>query len=365
MKPHAIGDSRAAATDPGARHPKNASVHSVSASAVLWAALLALFAEVFTTPTAALFRDLATAGILCPARRTVTGMIRGGGILHRRPHDAYHRLVRAAAWSLDELWDRTADFVIGLFAPSGSIDLLLDDTLFHYRGRKVHGGRLFRARYDPPRTRSSTTAASTSSSSCSELGPHGAASRSLFPWRSAFTTREGRPSRSSALGRSSAWPSATPTDRSTSSPMVPTCRWRAWNSLAPRSPRGFAAMPPSTTSLLLVDRGHPRKKGDRLPSLTGWTSQSRTGWESVVVDRRGRLDRRLLLSRVVLWYGTCGARPVRVVVSRDPAGHGKDDFLFTTDLAMSPGAVVSTCLGRWPIEETLRSSKQSLGGQEP
>ncbi|MGI0052819.1 MAG: hypothetical protein ACRECR_00975, partial [Thermoplasmata archaeon] len=53
------------------------------------------------------------------------------------------------------------------------------------------------------------------------------------------------------------------------------------------------------------------------------------------------------------------------VVSRDPKGHEKDDFLFSTDLSLSPGAIVSHYHGRWPIEDTLRSSKQSLGGEEP
>ncbi|EQD33154.1 transposase, IS4, partial [mine drainage metagenome] len=71
-------------------------------------------------------------------------MMRGGGLVTRRPHDAYHRLVRAAAWSLDEFWDRTADLLIRRFAPEGRIDLLLDDTLFHRRGRKIEGAGVFR-----------------------------------------------------------------------------------------------------------------------------------------------------------------------------------------------------------------------------
>lgn len=67
----------------------------------------------------------------------------------------------------------------------------------------------------------------------------------------------------------------------------------------------------------------------------------------------------------MLWYHVCGARPIRVVVSRDPKGHERGDFLYTTDLALSPGAVVSHYFGRWPLEDTLRSSKQSFGGEEP
>jgi hypothetical protein len=111
--------------------------------------------------------------------------------------------------------------------------------------------------------------------------------------------------------------------------------------------------------------GRPPKKGPRLAPLPRWANHTRNGWTMAVVDQRGRWEERLLLSREVLWYHVCGPRPVRVVVSRDPKGHEKDDFLFTTDLALNPGAVVSHYFGRWPIEDTLRSSKQSLGGEEP
>ncbi|MGI0129123.1 MAG: IS701 family transposase, partial [Thermoplasmata archaeon] len=334
----------------------------------LWAALLDLFAEVFTAPAAELFRDLATAWILCPARRTVTGMIRGGGLLHRRPHDAYHRLVRGAVGSLDELWDRTADFVIGLFAPEGRVDLLLDDTLFHRRGRKIHGAGVFR---DAVR-----------SSSKSVVYDRGLnllvlALRVKPPWG----------------GAPLALPLAVRLHHKRGT-TLPELGARAIQRLAARHPdRSFhliadGAYAPlagrelprtEVTSRIRRDAalyglapprrpgrtGRPPKKGARLASLPSWAARTEKGWESVVVDRRGRLDRRLVLTRVVLWYGTCGTRPIRVVVSRDPKGHERDDFLFTTDLTMSPGAVVSHYFGRWPIEDTLRSSKQSLGGEEP
>jgi hypothetical protein len=48
-------------------------------------------------PGFAIFQELVTAWVVCPARRTVTGMMRGGGLVAKRPHDAYHRLVRSAS----------------------------------------------------------------------------------------------------------------------------------------------------------------------------------------------------------------------------------------------------------------------------
>ena len=77
------------------------------------------------------------------------------------------------------------------------------------------------------------------------------------------------------------------------------------------------------------------------------------------------MAQRLLLTRDALWYRVCPDQPVRVVVSRDPKGREKDDVFFTTDLTMAPGVVVSHYFGRWPVEDTFRNCKQSLGAEEP
>ena len=333
-----------------------------------WSDLLALFAPLFTLPTFILFHELLTAWILCPARHTVTGMMRGGGLVRRRPHDAYHRLLRAAAWSLEELWDLTADLLIGLFAEVGRIDLLLDDTLFHRRGRKIDGAGVFR---DAVR-----------SSGGSVVYDRGLnlvvlALRVRAPWG----------------GEPLALPLAVHLHHKIG-PTLLDLAARAIRRLAERFPdrdfhliadgtyaplAGWSLPRTAVTSRIRRDAalydfppprrrgqmGRPPKKGPRLAPLPRWADHTRNGWTRAVVDRRGRWEERLLLAREVLWYHVCGARPVRVVVSRDPKGHERDDFLFTTDLALSPGAVVSHYFGRWPIEDTLRSSKQSLGGEEP
>ena len=72
----------------------------------VWQALLAATAAVFTRPTYRLFCQLAAGWILCPVRRTVTGMIPTAD--PRRPHDAYHYFFRDAAWKADLLWSRMA-----------------------------------------------------------------------------------------------------------------------------------------------------------------------------------------------------------------------------------------------------------------
>jgi hypothetical protein len=111
--------------------------------------------------------------------------------------------------------------------------------------------------------------------------------------------------------------------------------------------------------------GRPRKKGRRLPSPEQMARQSRTGWVRAAVEARGRVVERLLLSRPVVWYAVCPDRRVRLVIVRDPTGKQHDDFFFTTDMEASAPAVAAHYAGRWSIEDTFRSVKQSLGGEDP
>ncbi len=362
------GGSLAAALGTKRSPPKNPSVQATTEPIAWWLVLLELFQPIFAAPAFATFQELLTAWVLCPARRTVTGMRRGGDLVRRRPHDAYHRLLRVASWSLEELWDLTAELLIGLFAETGRIDLLLDDTLFHRRGRKIDGAGVFR---DAVR-----------SSGGSVVYDRGLnlvvlALRVTPPWG----------------GEPLALPLAVRLRRKHGRTLLDLAA-EAIHHLAERFPdrefhliadgayaplAGWGLPRTAVTSRIRRDValydlprpprkgrvGRPPKKGARLAPLPRWADHTRNGWAKVVVDRRGRWEERLLLAREVLWYHVCGVRPIRVVVSRDPNGHEKDDFLFTTDLALSPGAVVSHYFGRWPIEDTLRSSKQSLGGEEP
>lgn len=91
-----------------------------------WLALLALASPVFTRPAFRLFQQLATAWVLCPTRRTITGMIGFIPPQDRQAHDAYHRLLRAARWSLCELWGALVRAVITRRCPQGRIELLVD-----------------------------------------------------------------------------------------------------------------------------------------------------------------------------------------------------------------------------------------------
>jgi hypothetical protein len=111
-------------------------------------------------------------------------------------------------------------------------------------------------------------------------------------------------------------------------------------------------------------RGRPRKRGRRLPTPEGMARRI-NGWVRKTVDFRGRLEKRLLLCRPVLWYNVRPDRQVLLVIVRDPKGKQHDDFFFTTDLDDNPEKVASRYAGRWSIEDTFRNVKQFLGGEDP
>lgn len=109
-----------------------------------WSALLESCASVFPCPALPLFVQLASAWVLCPARHTVTRMLETIAPAQGRPHDAYHRFVRAGAWRLAALWAVLAKGLIATLAAPGVLPLVLDDTRLHKSGRRVNGAGSFR-----------------------------------------------------------------------------------------------------------------------------------------------------------------------------------------------------------------------------
>jgi hypothetical protein len=56
-----------------------------------------------------------------------------------------------------------------------------------------------------------------------------------------------------------------------------------------------------------------------------------------------------------------GLVPVRWVFVRDLTGTHRDEFLFTTAVALTPAAVINLYCGRWNIETTFQECRSGLG----
>jgi hypothetical protein len=107
--------------------------------------------------------------------------------------------------------------------------------------------------------------------------------------------------------------------------------------------------------------GRPRVKGARLPKPRQAAATAPRARLSVVWYGGG--TRRVeAASGCGHWYkGGCGLVPVRWVFVHDATGTHRDEYLFTTDPALSIDAVVGAYCGRWSIETTFQEVRSALG----
>ena len=95
----------------------------------------------------------------------------------------------------------------------------------------------------------------------------------------------------------------------------------------------------------------PRKKGKELPKPAQVVRD--TPQRSVLnVAWYGGGRRRVEVVSGIGWWYKSGRPlvPVRWVFVRDRTGTHRDEYFFTTDVAMSPAPVIETYTGRWNIE---------------
>ena len=110
-------------------------------------------------------------------------------------------------------------------------------------------------------------------------------------------------------------------------------------------------------------RGRRPIKGAKLPTPQEVASDPGTAWTRMRVRWYGGTRKKVLVcSRTGLWYrGGCPATPVRWVVVRVPDGERGDQAFFTTDVEMSPKAIIESFVRRWGIETTFQEARAYLG----
>jgi hypothetical protein len=108
-------------------------------------------------------------------------------------------------------------------------------------------------------------------------------------------------------------------------------------------------------------RGHPAKKGPRLPTPRQLAARRKVGWQKITLCKQGRCVERLVLGITCLWYHVCRDKPIRLVLVRDPAGREADDFFFCTSVTVPDAEIVQRYYDRWGVEEAIQEAKQDLG----
>ena len=331
-----------------------------------WTGLLQQFFPVFTAPGADIFIRLMVGWVLCTARRTITGMLPFADPAGRHAHDAFHRFFPDGRWQMSHLWQELAVLLVKVLCPSGILTVALDDTLFHHSGRKMDGAGCWRdavrstqkhiayawglnlvvltLQVQPPwggeplglpitlrlHRKNDATLIALAEQMLQEI-------RQWFPERRFRVVADGF--YACLAGR--------PMDKAHIISRIK------------RNAKLFD-LPPTRNP---TRRGRPRTKGQRLARPEKMASYVRH-WKPVKFRLRSRRVKRWVYTRQVLWYAVSHA-PILLVISRDPNGKEKDDFLFTTDVTMSAAEVLECYGDRWDIEDTFKNTKQLLGGQEP
>lgn len=115
-----------------------------------FATLLATLRSCFTAPTYRTFTAMAAGLLGQPGRATVTGMLTGARLAGVWHHTRAHRFFSAARWSPDRLGLAVLEVIVTLLVdPAEPLLVVVDDSLFKRRGRKVYGSAMH---YDPTAT---------------------------------------------------------------------------------------------------------------------------------------------------------------------------------------------------------------------
>jgi hypothetical protein len=338
-------------------------MHIISST---WTELLGQFFQNFTKPGAEIFFRLMTGWVLCTCRRTITGILTFADPWAQRAHDAYHRFLPDARWSMTELFRLLAKILIQAFCRNGIVILALDDTLFHRSGRKVDGAGWWR---DAVRSTHKNV---------------------VYAWGLnliVLTLQIQPPWGGEPLGlpiNMRVHRKNGPTLIELAAQMInevrqwlPERRFRVvadgfYATLAGKDLGAVTIISRIKRNANLYDlppkrrkkrRGRPRTRGKKLAKLQKMAAHIQN-WQTVTFRQRGKTVKRLVYTRVVLWYAV-SRKPVLLLISRDPKGKEKDDFFFTTDVTMDPADVLACYADRWAIEDTFKNTKQLLGGQQP
>jgi len=331
-----------------------------------WTDIIQQFFPIFTAPGTQIFSNLMTGWILCTTRRTTTGIIPFADPCFQHAHDAYHRFFPDASWDISRLWQILTLILVKLFCSTGVIILALDDTLFHRSGRTVNGAGYWR---DAVRSTKKNIVYAWGLNLVVltlQIQPPWGGEPLGLPINMRLHRKNG-PTLihlgEQMINEVGQW--------------LPERSFRVvgdgfYAPLAGREFQNAAIISRIQCNAEIYDlprkrkskgRGRPRKKGKRLPCPQRMARYVRD-WKLVKVIERGKIKKRLIHTREVLWYRVL-QKPILLVISRDPSGKEKDDFFFTTDVTMPGTAVISCFADRWAIEDTFKNTKQFIGGQEP
>jgi hypothetical protein len=343
--------------------------------------IFVMFAPLFSPTIWQHAQVLVIGAILLRRQRTVTAVLRVMGLADEKRFINYHRVLSRAVWSSLAVSQRLLGLLIDTFAPPGPVVIGGDDTIERRRGDKIRAKGIYR---DPVRSSHShlVKASGLRWLTMMVLVPIPFARR---VWALPFLTMLA-PSERYYKGSVRAHKKLTDWMRQA---LLQVRRWLPARPLVFVADAGFACLEllgrmtrlPNPITLVVRFRldaalyepapprqpgqkGRPRKKGARLPSLAQVATDPHTSWRTCIIDYWYGEARRAIqiTSGTAVWYHSgMPAIPIRWVIVRDPLGRFQTQALLCTDLAADPAQIVAWFVLRWQLEVTFREVREHLG----
>lgn len=327
-------------------------------------ALLVVFESCFTAPTFRTFCAMVAGLVAQTGPRTVCGMLTGAGLSRVWSHDRAHRFFSHARWSPQQVGLALAQLVVALLVPPGAaVTVVIDDTLFRRRGKKVWAVSWF---HDGSGTGKDKVGFGNNWVIAGILVELPMLSRPVcLPVLARLVVKDTTSASRLWLARqmTAALAGALPdrrihvvTDGAYAGGELRELPDRVHWTTRPRKDAALYDLAPPRTG----KRGRPRVKGARLGSLA--TLAATAAFTPATVSRYGTTTTVGVATITCLWYTVFGPRPVRVVLVREPGTrHGYDLALITTDTTTSPATVIERYAARWSVEVAIEDAKQLFG----
>lgn len=343
--------------------------------------LIGAFAPVFSQRIWRYVPTLVLGAILAPGQRTVASVLRVMGLSLEAHFQNYHRVLNRAVWSSLDAAHLLLGLLVTTFVPNGALVFGLDDTIERRRGAKIKAKGIYR---DPVRSSHSHFVKTSGLRwlSLMLLAPIPWAQR---VWALPFLTVLAPSERYNETQR---YQHKTLTDWGRQM-LLQVRRWLPTRALVVVADSSFAVIallkhmqqlvqPITMITRFRLDaalyeptaprqpgqKGRPRLKGKRLPTLEQVVLDPTTTWTSVIIRHwYGGVRRAVeIVSGTAVWYhaGT-PPLPIRWVLLRDPQGVFKPQALLCTDLTADPVQIVTWFVMRWQLEVTFHEVRAHLG----
>ena len=339
------------------------------------------FESVFSERVWDYAKVLLVGAILTPGKRTVTAALRVLGLSQEAQFQNYHRVLNRATWSSRALSRILLRLLLEAFVPADApIVVGLDEHIERRRGAKIAAKGIYR---DAVRS-SKTFFVKTSGVRWMSMMLLAAVPWAHRVWALPFLTVLA-PSERYHQERGRQHKQLTDWARQM---ILQLRRWLPDRRLVVVADSTYAAIellaacaglaqPVTMITRLRLDaalydpapprrpgqRGAPRKKGDRQPSLASRIADPTTCWNEVTVRWYGRSTRVVKLATgTAVWYHSgMPVVPLRWVVITDPTGTFAPQALLSTDIALTAQQIVEWFVWRWQLEVTFEEARAHLG----